>query len=199
MLYLIDFGLACAYLENDGSHTVKTQLNKFSGNFLFASLNSCRGFNKSRRDDIEAIFYVLIYLLNNKTLPWTNFDKNFQGQGRNFRDYLAERLKKTYTRQLFKMIPNEMRDCLKKVFMMRFDEEPPYDEILKCLQTCFEESLRTDSPSAAVKNITNGVESAGLHVVVDPIESYVFEWNLTLAKRIRNALFKEGNQFNYDK
>ena len=112
---------------------------------------------------------MLIYLLNNKTLPWSNFEKDFKGQGMIFRDFLAERLKKKYTRQLFKMIPSEMCDCLKKVFMMGFDEEPPYDEILKCLQTCFEESLRTDSPSAALKNITNGVESAGLHVVVDPI------------------------------
>lgn len=64
MLYLIDFGLASSYLDERGVHIQKKQLFKFSGNFLFASLNSCRGHNKSRRDDIEAAFYVLIYLLN---------------------------------------------------------------------------------------------------------------------------------------
>ena len=65
VLYLIDFGLASHYLDDNGEHIVKKQLFKFSGNFLFASLNSCRGHNKSRRDDVEAAFYVLIYLLNN--------------------------------------------------------------------------------------------------------------------------------------
>jgi serine/threonine protein kinase len=52
LIYLIDFGLACKYLEADGSHSKKKYIEKFSGNFLFASLNSCRGNNKSRRDDI---------------------------------------------------------------------------------------------------------------------------------------------------
>ena len=51
-IYLIDFGLACKYLNEDGSHTEKKFVNKFSGNFMFASLNSCRGNTKSRRDDI---------------------------------------------------------------------------------------------------------------------------------------------------
>ena len=63
-LYLIDFGLASNYLNKNGEHIKHTQMNRFSGNFLFASLNSCRGFNKSRRGDIEAAFYVLIYMLN---------------------------------------------------------------------------------------------------------------------------------------
>jgi len=51
-IYLIDFGLSCKYLNEDGSHVKKQYIEKFSGNFLFASLNSCRGNNKSRRDDI---------------------------------------------------------------------------------------------------------------------------------------------------
>lgn len=65
VVYLIDFGLASHYLDESGQHIQKKQLFKFSGNFLFASLNTCRGNTKSRRDDIEAAFYVLIYLLNN--------------------------------------------------------------------------------------------------------------------------------------
>ena len=51
-IYLIDFGLSCRYIEKDGSHVEKKYIQKFSGNFIFGSLNSCRGYNKSRRDDI---------------------------------------------------------------------------------------------------------------------------------------------------
>ena len=64
-LYLIDFGLSQRFIDNEGNHIKKDYMYKFSGNFLFASLNSCRGYNKSRRDDIESIFYILIFLLNN--------------------------------------------------------------------------------------------------------------------------------------
>lgn len=52
VLYLIDFGLTTKYLNDDGTHIEKDNLSCFCGNFLFASLNSCRGNNKSRRDDI---------------------------------------------------------------------------------------------------------------------------------------------------
>ena len=51
-IYIIDFGLTCKYLNSDETHIEKKFLNKFSGNFMFASLNSCRGNTKSRRDDI---------------------------------------------------------------------------------------------------------------------------------------------------
>lgn len=51
-VYLIDFGLATTFLEDDGSHCAKQFINKFSGNIMFTSLNSCRGNTKSRRDDI---------------------------------------------------------------------------------------------------------------------------------------------------
>ena len=53
-------------------------MNRFTGNFMFASLNSCRGFNKSRRDDIESAFYILIYLINGNKLPWSNISEHYK-------------------------------------------------------------------------------------------------------------------------
>ena len=50
-------------------------MRKFSGNFLFASLNSCRGNNKSRRDDIESTIYIMIYLYNGNYLPWCDIER----------------------------------------------------------------------------------------------------------------------------
>lgn len=76
-LYLIDFGLVQKYLDANGRHIKKEYMSKFSGNFLFASLNSCRGYNKSRRDDMEAVFYLLIYLLNQCYLPWNDFQESY--------------------------------------------------------------------------------------------------------------------------
>jgi hypothetical protein len=63
---------------NGKKHLAKENLAYFSGNFMFASLNSCRGNNKSRRDDIESIFYLIIYLYNQNFLPWKDFKGTFK-------------------------------------------------------------------------------------------------------------------------
>lgn len=72
-------------------------LNKFTGNFMFASLNSCRGNNKSRRDDIQSCMMIMIYLLNDK-LPWSDFNTKFKDLSKSFSDYLGERLELSYTK-----------------------------------------------------------------------------------------------------
>jgi len=34
------------------------------GNFTFASMNQCGGYSVARKDDIQAAFHILVYLLN---------------------------------------------------------------------------------------------------------------------------------------
>jgi hypothetical protein len=80
---------------------------KFSGNFLFASLNSCRGNNKSRRDDMESAMYIMIYLMNDNYLPWCDIEKKFKQQDLEFKDVLKERLECEFTKRLFKMVPSK--------------------------------------------------------------------------------------------
>lgn len=101
-IYLIDFGLSCRYVEPDGSHVEKKYIQKFSGNFIFGSLNSCRGYNKSRRDDIQSLIYIMIFLLNGGSLPWSDFHKKFKDANYEFKDYLRERIDIKYMREFFK-------------------------------------------------------------------------------------------------
>ena len=107
-VYLIDFGLAQSYLDDNGTHFEKQYVRKFSGNFLFASLNSCRGNNKSRRDDMESAMYIMIYLLNDNYLPWCDIESKFIQQGMEFKDVLRERLEIEFTKRLFSMIPSKL-------------------------------------------------------------------------------------------
>ena len=90
ILYLIDFGLTTRYLKDDGTHIEKENLGSFCGNFLFASINTCRGNNKSRRDDMQSAMYLMIYLMNGNKLPWSNFGTVFKDY--TFGEYLNERL-----------------------------------------------------------------------------------------------------------
>ena len=73
-IYLIDYGLATKYKDK------KEFLSKFSGNFIFASPNSCRGNSKSRRDDIQSLIFLYGFLMNNCKLPWSNFDEVLPGK-----------------------------------------------------------------------------------------------------------------------
>lgn len=91
---------------------------KFSGNFLFASLNSCRGNNKSRRDDIQSLMYIMIYLLNKSHLPWGDFHTKFENTSYEFKDFLRERLDLKYTKEFFKMAPRSLRELLKKILTL---------------------------------------------------------------------------------
>lgn len=112
-IYLIDFGLAVSFVDCNGNHIKKEYLQKFSGNFLFASLNSCRGYSKSRRDDVESLFYMLIFMLNKGYLPWCDLEYHERHLKQNFKEILTERMNLEFTKRLFFMIPNELTECLK--------------------------------------------------------------------------------------
>ena len=60
-LYLIDFGLATKY-RSIGMHFRHRTLDANVGNPVFASLNAHRRFAVSRRDDLESMLYIMIYL-----------------------------------------------------------------------------------------------------------------------------------------
>lgn len=92
IIYLIDFGIASKYIQADGSHIAYLKYKKFSGNFMFASLNNLSKLSESRRDDMQSLIYIMLYLLNNSRLPWSDFDKNPRTKQMSLDDLLIERL-----------------------------------------------------------------------------------------------------------
>ena len=71
ILYLIDFGLAGKYrnIDDVNDHYPLTKNHEFMGTAKFQSINAHKGYSLSRRDDMEAIGYLLVYLMKG-TLPW---------------------------------------------------------------------------------------------------------------------------------
>jgi len=66
-VFLIDFGFAGKFIDENGKHISENEtLDMFLGNLLFASPDQMNFYKTSRKDDIQSLFYMVIYLLNNQ-------------------------------------------------------------------------------------------------------------------------------------
>lgn len=65
---LIDFGCCERIIDSNGKHVAESKWTQFNGNLLYTSLNSCNYISRTRRDDLESAFYVILFLLNGRFL-----------------------------------------------------------------------------------------------------------------------------------
>ena len=139
---MIDFGISHNYRNSDGSHIPFKFNEHFSGNFLFASFNGCINKLLSRRDDITSIIILMVYLLNDKKLPWSGFKEKFEGRHFTFGDYLKERSGPSYMTGLIDMAPRSMFKLLKKCFTAEYEVEPPYEELIQMIKEQLVQEIR---------------------------------------------------------
>ena len=134
-LFLIDFGIAKFYRINN-IHNVEKKINALIGSINFSSLNVLNLIEPSRRDDIESIMYILIYMLlnTNKYIEYDNLNnlqkkdivtiksilqQNNENNGNEMINYtLFERLF-TYIRRL------------------KYNQQPDYEYILELIDKIF--------------------------------------------------------------
>ena len=135
LIYIIDFGNAKKYRSSrTGKHVKFSKNSFFLGNLKYSSVNTMKGIIPSRRDDLESIGYMLIYLFKQE-LPWDKINtKN-----------LAEFVQKIYEiknfipiKMLCEGLPKEMMEFMKYIKILKFEEEPKYDYLTKILETMLE-------------------------------------------------------------
>lgn len=123
-VYLIDLGDATPYVRQDGSHVRKERSAGIVGTLPFGSASMLRGYTQSRRDDLESVVYLMVYLYNGR-LPWT---------GERNADVIARRKRDVGNRELTRGFPIHAASFSAAVRAMRFDQHPDYRKLLGYLQ-----------------------------------------------------------------
>lgn len=122
-IYMIDFGLAKKYRDSrTRQHIPFREGKQLTGTARYASINTHIGIEQSRRDDLESIAYVLIYLLQG-SLPW----QGIKAENRKERyEKIMEKKMTTQLESLCEGIPLEFSTFLSEVKRLEFQEEPNY-------------------------------------------------------------------------
>ena len=135
VLYLIDYGLSKRYIDSKtGEHVIYKNNHKLNGTARYASIHALEGYELSRRDDLESLCYVLIYLLKG-SLPWNRLKTKNK-----YEKYkLILTMKKNMSEDILVGDTNisEFVDFLKYCRNLQFEEEPNYDYLrglmIKCI------------------------------------------------------------------
>ena len=124
IIYLLDFGLSKKYRSRrTKKHIPFTKNRKLTGTARYASINALNGFEQSRRDDLEAIGYVLVYFLKGK-LPWQGIPLK-KNEDRFKKIYDMKR--KISSEELCKDLDEEFKIYLDYTKLLGFTEEPNYN------------------------------------------------------------------------
>lgn len=122
-IYMIDFGISSRYIDRrTGKHIEYSVGKPLTGTARYVSINTHLGIEPSRRDDMEALAYVLIYLLKG-SLPWEGV--RCQSKEEKY-EKILEKKKSISTDELCKDIPIEFQLFLDDVKRLDFEDEPHY-------------------------------------------------------------------------
>jgi serine/threonine protein kinase len=127
-IYIIDFGFAKEYIDPiSGFHIPFKNGKIFIGDYNYSSKNSFLGYEKSRRDDIESLGYILIYLIKGY-LPWENYTKSNKKQAK-----ISATLD-----DLCQNLPINIRTFMSYCWNLGFTAKPDYEYLRNLIKDCRE-------------------------------------------------------------
>jgi len=122
-IYILDFGLAKKYRSSRTlEHYPVIKSKNLIGTARYASINALNGLTQSRRDDLEAIGYVLMYFLRGR-LPWQGIPvKNKEERYRK----IMEKKMATSAEELCQGFPPEFANYINYTRNLQYEQDPDY-------------------------------------------------------------------------
>ena len=123
LLYMIDFGFAKTYRDPTTlAHHPMQKGAGITGTARFASINTLSGYTQSRRDDLESLGYVIVYIAKG-TLPWANIKCDNKDELYN---RILETKIQTTPENLCNGLPAQFEEYIKYIRGMSYEQEPNY-------------------------------------------------------------------------
>ena len=123
-IYLLDFGLSKKYRSSKTKkHFPFVQGNKLIGNARYSSINALDGGTQSRRDDLESLGYLLLYLLLGR-LPW----QGHISHSKEDKYYKIREIKKNTTpEELCQGLPPQIQEYVEYTRNLEYETDPDYN------------------------------------------------------------------------
>lgn len=133
LIYLLDFGLAKYFIKKDSGHIQFRDDKYMIGTVRYASLNNQRGLQQSRRDDLESLGYVLLYLVKGG-LPWQGLHASSTNERK--RKILEKKLE-ILDHELCEGLPVEFQQYLSYTKSLGFFDKPDYAYLKRLFKNVF--------------------------------------------------------------
>lgn len=140
-LYLVDFGLAKRYRDHvTKQHLPYREGKHLTGTARYASVRTHLGVEQSRRDDLESLGYVLVYLFKG-SLPWQGIRVANKRQ-----KYIKIREKKQTIplRELCRDMPSQIIEYFRYVRRLDFEDRPDYSYLRSLFRKALERNNYVD-------------------------------------------------------
>eukprot|EP00755_Sulcionema_specki_P035010 Sspe_Gene.104079::Locus_79954_Transcript_1_1_Confidence_1.000_Length_1269::g.104079::m.104079 len=138
-VFMIDYGLAKRYRDKSNRHIPLRTGKPMVGTTRYASVNAHIGCEQSRRDDMEGLGLVLVYL-SRGSLPWQGMLESGKVKDRR----ILERKMHTTTRQLCDGLAPCFEQYMGYVKSLRYSECPDYNKCRVMFRAAFQETENRD-------------------------------------------------------
>ena len=123
-IYLIDFGNACKFRSSrTGRHMRNTKSSAVFGSLLFLSTNEFKGIVQTRKDDLESLGLLIIYLYKG-SLPWSEIKSSNIHQSWDKVETIRKIVSNDY---ICRGMPQEMNIYMNYINNLKYDERPDYE------------------------------------------------------------------------
>ncbi|CAF0802552.1 unnamed protein product [Rotaria sp. Silwood1] len=134
ILHVIDFGLCKQYRDPITRIHIPLAYGKnLTGTARYASIYTHQGCEQSRRDDLESLIYILIYLSRGE-LPWMGIKASDK---RKKYELIAMKKMNITSNELFKNLPKQYKTIYHYIRSLTFNEKPDYVYIRSQIRSIF--------------------------------------------------------------
>jgi len=133
-VYLIDFGLATIYLDENNEHVKeKTKDSFIMGTPKFISLFIHYGMDPCRRDDLISVLYIYFYFLYEK-LPWENINVKEDTEYSPYHILHPNNQMRKSAKEDFHNENKWKKKMFDYVYQIQYDEAPHYQKVISIIE-----------------------------------------------------------------